>query len=512
MFDKIQKNLLLTKPLLWNTKIIPVLAVSLLLHLIFFAIGFAEGTIDFENSVNYRWVYNSNTGGVIFFSVVLAILLVIIWLVYYFRNNAFKSFYPKDKHSLYKEWLLILFVCILNCTYSATYMYAEDFRKKLYINEDVFSERVNIISMASLFADGNYQLSDTYTELKNDKNIKIKRDSFYYYGKRYAIKSLLNKSIDDFTYQNRYTDSINQLTVKRWLRENKKDSVKWVMQEFLKIADSHNLKANITVQQWFDKVYNYPEFTDYAVIGRIKSYPYNSGVSPYLYRNNVHRNNVSPYYNDMAMEAHPEWDTINNTTKIIDNDLHIFPKYHVPLSQVYTSYGIISSAYTNPAVNYNSILTYLYFALSFSLLIFSFRVTSGRNWLITFVAMGIIAIITGVFSVIISLGFLYSFLWLCITIALLLYYYNNVYRSPSKDYSSIVLNSILWLLPWLLLLIYTIIIDTYRHISNYNSDNIFYIWLNSNSTMLMYANYIAVLLFMFFFTQTIRKWKGKPEA
>ena len=45
-------------------------------------------------------------------------------------------------------------------------------------------------------------------------------------------------------------------------------------------------------------------------------------------------------------------------------------------------------------IEYEGILAYLFAALGFSLLIFSFRVTSGKSWLIALVSSGILNIIT----------------------------------------------------------------------------------------------------------------------
>lgn len=49
MFKDIQKKLLLNYPLLWNTKFVPMVAIGLLLHLIFFGLGYLDGTIDFSD-------------------------------------------------------------------------------------------------------------------------------------------------------------------------------------------------------------------------------------------------------------------------------------------------------------------------------------------------------------------------------------------------------------------------------------------------------------------------------
>mgnify|MGYP006150109831 CR=1 FL=1 len=56
MFKEIQKKLLLKYPLLWNTKFVPLLTIGLLLHFIFFGLGYMDGTIDFSNRKNINIV------------------------------------------------------------------------------------------------------------------------------------------------------------------------------------------------------------------------------------------------------------------------------------------------------------------------------------------------------------------------------------------------------------------------------------------------------------------------
>ena len=69
MFKDIQKQLLLKYPLLWNTKFVPMLGIGLLLHLIFFGLGYLDGTIDFSNKTKFD---------ISVFSVLIGILLGII--------------------------------------------------------------------------------------------------------------------------------------------------------------------------------------------------------------------------------------------------------------------------------------------------------------------------------------------------------------------------------------------------------------------------------------------------
>ncbi|QYJ68028.1 hypothetical protein [Flavobacterium litorale] len=505
MFNKIQHKLLLTNPLLWNIRIVPVLTVAVLLHIIFFAVGYVDGAVDFTEV--YSWGYG-NSSLAVFFAVALAIILTIIWLVFYFRNNAYKSFYPITSSSLFKEWLLIFSVCLLNCGYSVSYLYAKDFKKRSYFSEQEFSKRLDVISMASVFAGYKYENNGNIRKIINGKTVVVTTDTFMckYNNRQYSINSLLNKKIERFSYQNRTRDSLNDFRVKNWLIQNQRDSVRWVMQEFIKIANSHNLKSNITANEWLNLVYDYPEFTNYTKVGKIESYEYNRRDHIYGRQNTLLETNQ---YNQL------ELNTISNDIKVIGNTTFVYPKHYVPLIQIDKAYNNIARAYTSPNINLQSLLFSIYFALSLSLAIFSFRVTSGRSWLIALVSVGILALLTGVLSAILSLGSLYSLFWALIIIGALVYYYFNTYKSPSKKNTATVLNSLLWLLPWLIPAIYAFLTSlTYvnRYDSNIKEEYGILHWLDDNPTLVFYTNVLLFIVFMYFFTNIIKRWKGKPEA
>lgn len=81
MFKNIQKKLLLKYPLLWNTKFVPMVTIGLVLHIIFFGLGYVDGTIDFSNRNNIDLESTS-----IMFGVLIVIIIIILWLINYFKT------------------------------------------------------------------------------------------------------------------------------------------------------------------------------------------------------------------------------------------------------------------------------------------------------------------------------------------------------------------------------------------------------------------------------------------
>lgn len=525
MFRNIQKNLLLRHPLLWNIRIVPVVALALVLHAIFFIIGYIHGAIDFTPEPG-EYYFDATSGIIVFFSIAISVLIFIFWLVYYTRNNAFKSFYPKSTASLFKEWLLIFLICILNSAYFGSFLLGEDVRARSYFSEDEFSRRIDIMSMVSLFADGGFIDDGIYYEEVNGEDVRKKRDYTEYSGRRYPLRSLLNKDISSFTYQEREKDSLNALRVKGWLVQNKKDSVLWAMNEFDKIAKEHGVAGNVTPAKWLELVYDSPEFTDYIMLGRVSRYDEDDNSSRFGHNGeNIAVETAPVMVNEASSADLAKIDTISNVIKIIDGRPVVFPKYYVPLKQMEDSYSDVSKAYTNPSVDSDFILAVLYFSLCFSLAIFSFRVTSGRDWIIALLAFGVTALITGIFQITVSSSIGYSagmyyranfywMMWLLI-VAVLLFLF--LVQKEAKGRSAIFLNIVLWLCPWVIVSLFGIAKDfmyvevTENGITNWQLSPAGQ-WIDSNFDLIMFGNILIMVVFMFFFTKAIRHWKGIAEA
>jgi hypothetical protein len=478
MFNKIQHYLLLRHPLLWNIKVVPMLAITIAINAFFFLIGFAKGSLNF--SARHRsYDYNDTTPTILFFSVLLSIIVLILWLVYYFRNNAFKSFYPKNNLSLYKEWLLILLISFLNCTYTAAFLTGEEIRKTSYVSEEELQHRLDIISMASLFTDDSF----TYTP------VQAQADTVYTPVKDTAARqknspvSLLDKNINGFgsyshwrhSHKGLQRDSVNNERIKSWLAKNRRDSVLWLFNEFNKIADIHGIKGNITAEQWVNLVYKAPYFTDFEVIAT----------------------------NDGLEDDYGQSDTV-------------IPKYYVPYDALRYNYEKIYTAQYRPFIDPDSILAYLITAFSMSLFIFSFRVTSGRSWLIALVSVGIMAMLVGLFAVIFRSGTAYPVMWLITIGALVVYYFSTVEQKRGKGISDIALNALIWLLATVLPISMSVVIinhqTNYENYVNQVEDKSLGKWLEDHFVEIMYVNLLIIVVYMFFISVSVKKWKGISES
>jgi len=503
MFKNFQNNLLLRHPLLYNTRVVPMIAITLIINVLFFCVGYADGAIDFTDTS--QWSYDDTTFVVTVYAFFIALLVFIVWLVYYFRHNAYKSFYPQSNYSLYKEWCVIALVCVLNCSYSASYLFAKDLRARSYFSEAEFSRRADVLSMASLFIAGD--LSDySYYNKPFKPAYNTTQDSVLYNGKPYALSSLLNKPIKSYSYQNHEKDSLNERRIKNWLVANRKDSVLWVMKEFEKIAAEHGLKGNISTAKWMALVYQYPEFNSPIAV---------DGIEKVIYEG---YDDISTDTTEIAVapsNIDKEQDTLSYRVQMVNGQKELYSKYYVPGKQLHASYGKISEAWVSPDLNEESALIYLYFGLMTSLAIFSFRVTSGKNWLIALVGTGIMGILTGIIGIVGSSFEVYGILWIFITLASILYFIAICYNGSGKSISGIVLNNVLWLTPWLIPLVYMTTTSIARRNDQYdymNYESSFAKTLTDYSNIMMYGNLVLVVIYMYFLTVSIKKWKGIAEA
>lgn len=464
MFKNFQNNLLLKYPLIWNTKLIPSLVILVILNIVFFLTGYLNGRIDFSTNKEYYSTFNDSI--LIFLSILISILFFVIWYVIYCKNNAFKSFYPIGNNFLYKEWLIILVICLLNTSYSICYIYGKNLKTRSYYTYEETRKRCATISMSSVFTVGEYEnfssnLEDTLGNVILNK-------------KHYLKNSLINRGLDEFSI---LSGTNYEMKVKNWMQNNNNVEVQKLLKDYITIVNEHGLKSNINAQDWFNLTYHYPDFIKYENVGR-------------------------------TFEAN-EFD---------DLDSKIY-KYNVPQNALCNSYRALSNAWTSPLVSSSQIYFIIYLSLSLSLFFYSFKVTNGKSWLIGIVASGIISIIIGIFSGILSNGYSFLISWLLLIIGFIVYLFKIISKNEGKKFSDIVLNILLWVLPAFLPIIYALLLLYFDDSKEYTVNNEVitkntpqYEWLSDNSDLLLLVNFSFIIITMYFVCYWIKKWRALTEA
>lgn len=515
MFKDIQKKLLLKYPLLWNTKFVPMVAIGLLLHLIFFGLGYLDGTIDFSNRNNLDIEVTC-----ILFGVLLVIIIIILWLVNYFKNNSLKSFYSKSKYSLFYEWLQIFVVSTLLITFYLPFSVGKQLHQRSYYSLEETTNRCKTIATADMFIDGsfgeteidslasglidslgnkialNYNPEDANTaEYATEKeSMAVEAVAAYTYkdhiifnGKKYDQFSLVNRNTFEFTVISREQDSLNRIQVQNWLHQDNKAEVKKLMDNHLSLIREHDLATNLTLDKWFEIVYKAPEFDEFLYI------------QPYLkeYETDESYNNSYVY------------------AAKVGNEERKYSKYFIQQDVLKDKYDTVSEAHTDSFFNIEMILGFLYGAFGLSILIFSFRVTSGKSWLIAVVTTGVINIVYGIFTAITGVGNMYAYLILFTILGIIFYFFLIYFNKKNLQLSRIALNLFLWSFIGIIPLIYFIIQEhyasSYDYRIGYNYTSPEYQWMRDHTTHMFSLNFILAILTLFFLSKIIRNWKGISE-
>ncbi|MGN6495008.1 MAG: hypothetical protein ACTHLE_23680 [Agriterribacter sp.] len=121
LIQNTNKTLLEKFPLVWNTRLVWMLLVALLAHLIFFALGlnaFNNPKLLQEYYADQLFIHN----GMLLFSVICSVLIIVVWLIILFRNNSFKNFYPTSRWQLFVSFLIYFLVFFLNTSFYVSYI------------------------------------------------------------------------------------------------------------------------------------------------------------------------------------------------------------------------------------------------------------------------------------------------------------------------------------------------------------------------------------------------------
>ncbi|MDT9499459.1 hypothetical protein [Capnocytophaga canimorsus] len=111
---QINQYLLARYPSLWNTKIVWMLCVAFVIHIFFFAVGyfFFQNPETLQTYDIYDIYYSS---AFFIFQIIISLILLVVWLIQLFKNNAFKHFYPMSSLQLFGQFLqfmVIVFACL----------------------------------------------------------------------------------------------------------------------------------------------------------------------------------------------------------------------------------------------------------------------------------------------------------------------------------------------------------------------------------------------------------------
>ncbi len=449
---KTNQYLLENHPIIWNTKLLWVSITAIILHVLFFLFGYVAITNPkILHEYGAKHIFFDN--GMVYISIILSILILVIWLIFLFKNNAFKSFYPTSRLKIFKHFLIYLIITFSTTTFYISY----NLGVKSYISfkyDDVSIEKkITASNAAALFFSKNtldYTINqrcypppfdtlycEIYNGITRTKDTLSLRflDYHYKYYTLYEKEGSINQMLMDSTYIG-YVYYKTKDTIRTYYF---KDTVFDILPHVQTVKPSYFNHSKIFYPSQKDKFehddiqYNYSEYNDFDY----DQYNYRSGFNKsnqlrnklnydLLKRNdpNEIKNVLSEFLiicdqyeikhnlnadNWFDMVYHPDdnfelKNLIRNEPK---NDFQFVPTepqtavdtfYKNHITNYYLDNDSLRKVFenieeikeSNPFLQ--SIHFFMWFAFFFSALIFMFRVTSLKSLLFTLISIGVLTI------------------------------------------------------------------------------------------------------------------------
>ena len=553
MFKKVNQYLITHYPLVWNLKLVWILAIGLFLNLT----AFINGYLSFYNpsqllDYNPFNIFYQDLFAIYYFFISLIIL--IIWLYYYFKNNRFKSNLPTSRNYLFKEFLgvfsvLFLFLCIPTVFTAGLKIHIANL-----ISDEKYAEDVDLINTAT-----PYTLDETYgysnfsrnlavpvfdtlvseTDVKKAfqeeidslnkelyGNLERKLEEPYFRNPQFnnllveRLKGKIDLDADDFSHRyNSYQEIIikedtlgrtdveyhskyftlnslyNYSDIQFKVPNHPEKNQKYYDEKLIDVLNRNDRKAIENVLNEFIKICDY-----YKVGYRFKKKNWIDHIPTAPYFQPKNELNQSVYYvNDNKIEK----DYINGKTVI-----EIYQK--------------IEEAKFSPN-HLGELIYFLFTALVLSVLIILFRWTSFKVWLISLIGAGIVGLLLSCFGLLlaividgIEIAYLIPIVAYIIFIVLLSIGLKN---NKNKLITGVLLN---WV-TFATLFIGLILLSCYK---NYRFEKLEekypdkYIQINNfpeiqklNLIIDSYFYYqpIVYLIFIYFMIQCFRKWRAMAE-
>ncbi|GGE88504.1 hypothetical protein SAMN05443634_1076 [Chishuiella changwenlii] len=150
MFKKLNQTLITKYPLIWNLKYIWILLAAISINIIAFINGFLF--FSKRNQLQESRLFDGFTEGGTFVNYIFAsIIIIIIWLYFYIKNNRFKSFYPTSRNYLFKEFLALFFLFFVFLYIPNSFKLGIKYRVANTISNEQYFKDIDIINRAQAF-------------------------------------------------------------------------------------------------------------------------------------------------------------------------------------------------------------------------------------------------------------------------------------------------------------------------------------------------------------------------
>lgn len=501
MVKKLNQHLLENYPLIWNMRLLPVVMVIIIFHLFHLLVGYSM----YDGIASMGW---HNPGDMFFatsfslFSIIGSFVIFILWLTRVLRNNAFKSFYPFSNNHLFLQFLIILGVCLGNLTYYYSYtsgylMHARNNTNNAENERDVavFNSVAGFLQSArdqySLDLRCHpypFPLTKQYkANAQHTTSGKQNTDEYYYESR--DKQRFTQAQVDSiaggyqFSYLNwcsdynmiEFSDVTNGRDFDYYKQQhltllNDPKMLKQQMAAFTGICRKYGIHYKLDVEEWFRWVYNPPYYPVQYTIFQIY---YSPGVP----------DDNDQHLGQAATQTNPKG-------------------YYVELQKLQYILQNTRKAHEYRH-NLGGFCGFLYAALGLALLVFTFRATPRRVWIITLIGSALIALILGAITAVLAMGGAKDGILAFYVIVIFSFLFIHII-SESKTISGVSLNWFVWSFPFLSLLLYGMS-DTFREGAAQS-------WMVRHSEWYFFLFVLAYLLTLWaFIIPRFRHWQSMPE-
>lgn len=278
IFSKINQKILERFPSVWNTKLVWILLITFCIHLVFFIIGLISH-LDPVSLQSYYVVNDYFESGLILANVVISILIIVGWLVYMFKNNSFKNFYPTSSFSLFGQFVQYLIIIFVSTTFYYSYMFGFQTYINAKYDDTKMIKQIELINKVYPFLtfDPNEYLitqkqypevfANLYcetdpSEIDFSKKVYTYYDSYYQFNELYSVTVTERDSLGRFIYPQREAENYIPLA---YSNEQEKKCIFYFKKNVADVSDYIN-NANMNFGNFSSVLYTF---------GTGKGYNYN---------------------------------------------------------------------------------------------------------------------------------------------------------------------------------------------------------------------------------------------
>jgi len=440
------------------------LPLVILLNTIFFFWGYCQD-ITLKNIVSGHYHFSDMMIGI---AILLGILIILFWLIFYLRHNAFKALLPLSKFHLQKEFAIVLIV-FLGLVAPIVVAHKGMNYKINRISKSVNTPKEKrIIFLAQHFLPfelGRFNSRKLYEAANESDTGRLETGMvpgvsyLNYRGSEYYDEGYIDK------------DSLLDIKAIAWLKEHRKDSIITYIDKYLQLCKKYG--------------------------------------GEYKFNSTAHVNSIFATSDFQVKEEIP-------MTKY-DKDEKLNNRY---IQSPYISLSAIERIIeVRKGLQLEEYFAWVMFALGFSFALFSFRVVPVKAWITAIVVAGLLAIGTAILYVVSNNERVLILSPIVLTIGSLCVSAVSIFQKKRKFFAG-VSYLLAWIaLPFFVVALYGFLYE-YTGYSYYASvmyakegfSHQMHDWLKDNSNNFLIANCIfALLMALFVMIPLIKKWRANPE-